>query len=134
MKRNPITEMISKRFLSCSLYAFLCPAVLAALSVVTSCTSKTDGAESPKCQTTATVKDLTGLDGCRYVLELQDGTRLEPVLDEAGQEPSVKGVLLRDGMKVTLTYTEAKDRLSACMAGKIVEVTCFSEAGGVDRE
>ncbi len=134
MKRNPVHKMISQPLFSRGLYAFLYPAVLAAVCVVTSCASKADGAGIPQCQTTATVKDLSGLDGCRYVLVLPDGTRLEPVLDEAGQEPSVKGVLLRDGMKVTLAYTEAKDRVSTCMTGKIVEVSCFSEAGAMDKK
>jgi hypothetical protein len=86
--------------------------------------------------TLATVKDLTGLDGCGFVFELTDGTRLEPVrLFYCGTPPLPKEVTedplynfeLTDGKKVRINYVEANDVATICMAGKTVRITCIEE-------
>jgi hypothetical protein len=115
-------------------YALLFVLSLFMLGSVTSCTDKTGLPEDNNCGVKATVKDLTGLDGCGYVLELENGERLEPSLDSASATPSIKGVTLQDGMKVTVAYQELKDRGSICMAGKIVEVTCLTQVGQASGE
>ena len=104
--------------------------VLAMLLIgsVTGCTEQAASPESPVCETKATVKDLRGLDGCGYVLVLESGEKLEPVLDAGQPSPTLKGIVLRDGMQVTLSYRELTDRGSICMVGKIAEVTCFSQS------
>jgi hypothetical protein len=104
--------------------------VLALLVIgsVTGCTGQATPPESPACATKATVKDLRGLDGCSYVLVLESGEKLEPLLDAGQPAPTIKGVVLRDGMQVTLSYQERNDYGSICMVGKIVEVTCFSQS------
>ncbi|MEE4176401.1 MAG: hypothetical protein V2I46_02710 [Bacteroides sp.] len=69
----------------------------------------------------AVLRDYAGLDGCRWLFELEDGQRLEPVnLHQYDVE-------LQDGLKVTITYTEATDMMSICMAGKMVNITCISK-------
>lgn len=64
--------------------------------------------------------DLTGLDGCSWLLELEDGTRLEPVnLNDFEIEP-------QEGLKVEVSYKEV-EMFSTCMAGLIVELSCIEK-------
>ena len=61
------------------------------------------------------LKDLTGLDGCGWVIELNNGTKLEPVnLSEFESSPS-------EGQKVCVKYTELNSA-SVCMVGIVVEL------------
>ncbi len=84
----------------------------------------------------ATIKDLTGLDGCGFVFELADGSRLEPKrLFYCGTPPLPKEVTedplhtfeFADGKKVRIVYEEIQDAMSICMVGKIVKITCIEE-------
>lgn len=69
----------------------------------------------------AMLLDYTGLSGCKWIIQLQNGERLEPVnLDEFDLMPA-------DSMIVHITYTEAPTMMSICMVGKMVEVTCITE-------
>lgn len=83
-----------------------------------------------------TVKDLTGLDGCGFVFELSDGTRLEPHrLFYCGTPPLPKEVTENplynfefvNGKQVRIGFEEVPDAMSICMAGKIVKITCIEE-------
>jgi hypothetical protein len=68
----------------------------------------------------ALLRDYTGLSGCRWVLELEDGERLEPVnLHELDFEP-------RDNLQVRVQFTEAEDMMSICMVGRMVNIVCIS--------
>jgi hypothetical protein len=59
-----------------------------------------------------TVKDYTGLDACRFIIELDAGIKLEPaVVDPA--------FVFKDKQRVMVKYVELHDRMSACMVGKI---------------
>ncbi len=69
----------------------------------------------------ATIEDFTGLDGCGWVLVLEDGTNLEPTNLNSQQ------VAPADGKKVWVTYTKAQNAASICMVGDMVEITCMSE-------
>lgn len=85
----------------------------------------------------ATVRDLTGLDGCGFVFELEDGTRLEPVrlVYFCGTPPLPKEITedplysfeFVDGKKVKIGYKECEDCASICMVGPIVKITCIEE-------
>jgi hypothetical protein len=89
------------------------------------------------CGTQATVRDLTGLDGCWYVFELNDGTRLIPVWDMGycGTPPLPKEVTedplynfqFTDGKKVSIGYELRPDVATGCMAGKSAKITCLEE-------
>lgn len=88
------------------------------------------------CTTTATVRDLTGLDGCGFVFELEDGTRLEPIrMFFCGTPPLPKEVTENplykfefvDGKKVAIDYEVCTDCMSVCMVGSIVTITCLTE-------
>jgi len=80
------------------------------------------------------VRDLTGFDGCRWVLELADGTRLEPEmpylkcgpLSKEFTEDPLYNFELRDGQKVRISYVEI-NRPSICMVGPTVKIICIEE-------
>ena len=116
-----------KRFLSLCLFT--------GMILFTACENEV---ETNSCNpgTLATVKDLTGLDGCGFVFELSDGTRLEPqLLLFCGTPPLPKEVTENplynfqfvDGKKVRIGYEEIPDAASICMVGKIVKITCLEE-------
>lgn len=75
-----------------------------------------------KCKVDAKVLDYTALDGCRFILELKDGTRLMPV------ELSDKEFLFSEGQQVKITYTEAKGVVSTCMTSAVpVKIECIQQ-------
>jgi len=75
---------------------------------------------SSKCITEGIVKDKTGLDGCKFLIELTDGTTLNPI------EFTDKSFELKDGQKIRFSY-ESVDAMNICMAGETVKITCISE-------
>lgn len=94
-----------------------------------------DAIKPNQCAIPATIRDLTGLDGCGWVFELEDGSRLEPVdifrcgtppVPEDQPEDVLANFELVDGKRVMISYTEI-DAVSACMVGKMVTITCISE-------
>jgi|JI102314A2RNA_FD_contig_41_2026374_length_975_multi_2_in_0_out_0_2 hypothetical protein len=69
---------------------------------------------------TAYFRDYRGLDGCIWVIELTDGTRLEPInLGDFDIVPA-------DGKKIDIAYTPVS-YASICMVGEIVEITAIVE-------
>lgn len=82
-----------------------------------SCAKKDACPDSQK----ATIVDRTGLDGCKLMIELKDGTMLEPTNLE---DFSIKK---EDGSKVWISYSDAENGFSICMAGKMIEIDCISE-------
>ncbi len=89
----------------------------------------------------ATVKDLTGLDGCGFVFELADGTRLEPMrlmfcgtnpLPQEVTEDPLYDFQFVDGKQVRIGYEEINDAASICMVGKIVRITCIEEINSIE--
>lgn len=86
------------------------------------------------CATLATVKDMRGLDGCGFVLVLDNGRKLEPVYPDRGwcgtvpdeQLTALERFTLQDGQRVAIGYQESP-RPSVCMVGQTVEITCISE-------
>lgn len=83
-----------------------------------------------ECATVATVRDLSGLDGCGFVFELEDGTRLEPERrvyvqpPNAGEDP-LYYYELKANEVVQISYQPSPDLSSACMAGDMVFITCI---------
>lgn len=88
------------------------------------------------CTIPATVRNLEGLDGCGYVFELDDNTKLIPVWEMlwCGTPPMPKEVTedplfsfeFVDGKRVMINYTEI-EAMNICMAGKTVKITCLKE-------
>lgn len=88
------------------------------------------------CETPATVRDLAGLDGCGYVFELIDGTRLIPAWDviycgtplpkEATEDP-LYNFQFADGRKVIIGYELRPNTVTDCMGGKPAKITCLDD-------
>jgi hypothetical protein len=123
-----------KTYADLGLYALLLLLSLILLGTVTSC-QKNEIPQPNACGTLATIRDLRGLDGCGFVLELENGERLEPVYDYGFcgtpplPAPTIDKVNFADGKRVSIAYKVLPDRGSICMTGKVVEITCISEAG-----
>lgn len=89
--------------------------ILLGLMLIASC-------EKEPCENAqkATFKDMTGLDGCGMMIELEDGKRLEYInLNDFEITPE-------DGKQIWVTY-ENYDGMSICMAGQMVKITCIAE-------
>jgi hypothetical protein len=89
-----------------------------------------------ECSTFATVRDLTGFDGCRFVFELEDGSKIEPIRPFifCGTPPHPKKITedplynfeFIDGKKVRLSYT-ITNNVSICMVGPVVKINCITD-------
>ena len=84
-----------------------------------------DEAPDPGC-TNATLIDATGLDGCGWMIQLFDGTRLEPTNLQDFD------LTLVDDLPVCVEYVEVNGLASTCMAGNIVELTSIVEGTRID--
>ena len=80
--------------------------------------------EESLCSIKATLEDYSDLDGCGFVIMLEDSTFLE--IGDYDEEPDFS---FRDGMTVNITYEEMKDIATACMVGTIVRITCMEKNG-----
>lgn len=106
--------------------------------MIVACTDESLEVHDPEvdCSTPATVRDLTGFDGCGFVFELQDGTRLEPIrfgffcgtppLPKEVTEDPLYNFEFIDGQQVLINY-EVTDSPSICMVGDVVKITCVKE-------
>ena len=74
----------------------------------------TDKKYDHKDEKEASVINMTGLDGCTYLIKLFSGERLEPI--------NLPADFKINGLKVLLTY-EAYEGASICMAGKMIKIT-----------
>ncbi|MBX2962382.1 MAG: hypothetical protein KF687_07715 [Cyclobacteriaceae bacterium] len=87
-----------------------------------------------ECATKANVKDLSGLDGCGLVFELEDGTILEPerrvyVQPPKPEEDPLYYFTLVPNQKVIIGH-EVSDAASICMTGQVVFITCIKPLYG----
>jgi hypothetical protein len=111
--------------------------ILSLSTALFSCEEKFDSSVPCDEGVVATVRDLTGLDGCGYVFVLNDGTKLEPLrLAYCGTPPLPKEITEDplfdfewvDGKRVIIGYEETKAG-SYCMVGPVVKITCLNELG-----
>jgi hypothetical protein len=110
-------------------------ALLVALMAVSVSCKKEEVTKESNCSPTikATVRDLKGLDGCGFVFELEDGSRLEPIMPtlefcyiiDSPIDPLLEFVFV-DGKEVKINY-EKVERVSICMVGPTVRITCIEE-------
>ncbi len=83
------------------------------------------------CNVRAKVVDLSGLDGCGIVLELENGTRLMPEKRTYIQAPKIEDDPLYyfdlvPGASVQIAYRET-NRANVCMVGPTVFITCITK-------
>ncbi len=69
----------------------------------------------------AEIADHTSFDGCGVLIELKDGTILEPM--------NLKDfdINKKNGTKVWIKYHDATNAGSVCMMGEMVEIDCIIE-------
>lgn len=99
--------------------------ILIACCTILSCSKPVNSLEtSSPCENSrhATIKNLTGLDGCSWVLVLDNGQKLEPT-----NLKSFDNIKLEDGKDVMVEYEEQPYAVSICMVGKIIKIICISE-------
>lgn len=112
--------------------------LLSLLLVIVFATACTESSVEPEaCNTPATVRDLTGLDGCGWVFELEDGTKLiphwqwgfcgTPPLPEGMAEDPLFQFEYVDGKTVFIDYTILTDMSTACMAGPVAKISCITD-------
>lgn len=85
-------------------------------------TSSCEKSEESDCESgvKGTIVDLTGLDGCGYVIELEDGERIEPTDWGKFEVP------IEDGQLIWVEY-HAVEAASICMVGEVVALDCMTE-------
>lgn len=98
---------------------------------LTGCFDRVICPEEP-CSEEATVVDLTGMDGCGLVLELENGGYLVPlrltyVKAPTPAEDPIYHYDLKAGEKVYISY-KRQEAASACMMGEVVFITCIRSA------
>jgi hypothetical protein len=112
------------------------PLLLIATLLTLSCEDEKITTDSCDNGVVATVKDLTGLDGCGFVFELSDGSRLEPqMLFFCGTPPLPAEITENplynfqwvEGKVVRIKYEELSNGASICMVGNVVKITCLQE-------
>ena len=67
-----------------------------------------------------TLVNKTGLDGCGWMIALNDGKTVNPT------NLNSFDIKLIDNTKIKFSYLEKNDLFDTCMAGKIVEITCVT--------
>ena len=68
----------------------------------------------------AKLVNMTGLDGCSWMIELNNGTKLEPTnLNDFS-------INLEENKKIWVVYHTAAQMASICMTGEIVTIDCIS--------
>lgn len=90
--------------------------VIFGIVLITSCSNESGCSKSVH----AKMRNLTGLDGCGWVLQLDDNSYLE------AQNLDQFEIEFVEGKELHVSYKET-DGGSICMVGKIVEITCLSE-------
>lgn len=93
--------------------------VLAVLLAFCACCKKKALSAADPCPFSGTIRDLDGLDGCGYLIELPGGELLNPLSYPEGFE-------FKDKKKIRFGYEVVPDVASICMAEKAtIEITCI---------
>lgn len=87
-----------------------------AFVLFTSCSSESGCSKSVHVK----MRNLSGLDGCGWVLQLNDNSYLE------AQNLTEFEIEFKEGKDLHVAYKEIGGA-SICMVGKIVEITCLTE-------
>ena len=96
---------------------FLILTLFIGLLAINSCNKESECENSHS----AKLVNMTGLDGCSWMIELNNGTKLEPTnLNDFS-------INLEENKKVWVVYHPAAQMVSICMAGEIVTIDCLSE-------
>jgi len=98
----------------------LIPIFLLLLLFLASCSEETS--EGPTVTDTGTVIDLAGISGCRIVIEMDNGTKIQPTYypDE---------FTFAEGQRVLVDYTKLNNLNNGCSEGTPCEISYIEELG-----
>ena len=68
-----------------------------------------------------TLKDLTGLDGCGWLIQLDNGIKLNPT------NLADFNIKLKDGKRISIDYTVQDGVMTTCMSGKSAKIIVLEE-------
>lgn len=68
-----------------------------------------------------TLKDLTGLDGCGWIIQLDNGVKLNP------SNLADFKITLKDGKRVSVDYQIQDGVMTTCMSGKSAKIILLQE-------
>ncbi len=94
------------------------------IAFINSCNKIKNTKNSQQCpnQVDGKIIDMSGLDGCRWMIQLNDGSKINPInLEDFG-------VTLKTNNNIKISYKENKDMMTACMAGKIITILCIYDS------
>tara|TARA_Y100000385_G_scaffold146386_1_gene152012 strand:+ start:154 stop:471 length:318 start_codon:yes stop_codon:yes gene_type:complete len=88
---------------------------------ITLCINSCNKQSECKNSQSAKLINMTGLDGCSWMIELTNGTKLEPTnLNDFNID-------LQENQKIWIVYHTAAQMASICMHGEIVTIDCISK-------
>ena len=96
---------------------FLIIGLILSFGIIMGCNSHANStkASKNKNETTGVFVDMKSIDGCQWIIKLEDGTKLQAVnLNKFDIEPA-------DGMKIEFTYKKS-DMATVCMMGQSIEI------------
>ncbi|AXO81659.1 hypothetical protein DZC78_15095 [Olleya aquimaris] len=111
MSKSQLNLIFKKKFI------YLIAITILGLSCANSKTTKNKTCPN---QVNGTLVNMTGLDGCGWMILLENNKKVNPI------NLKTFDITLKDQKKITFSYTEIKDRMDICMAGQIVEVNCIT--------
>ena len=77
--------------------------------------------EQNKLTATGTIIDISNVDGCGYVIQLDDGTYLEP------DNLETFSTIIKNNQRVHLCYEKIPKKASICMLGEVVSIVWIEE-------
>jgi len=109
-----------------------------AVLVLFSCQEKELIQNSGNCEIPATVVDMSGLNGCGYMIKLDNNELLYPVwrwgwcgtppLPEGAETDPLMNFEFRENQKVSISYELPEQEYgNICMSGTSVIITCIEE-------
>jgi len=96
------------------MFSAILVSVLASVSLF-ACENKNHGSRCEDAEE-GILRNMSGLDGCGWIIQLSDSTKLEPT------NLNVFDIELKDNKPVCVRYHELEDAASICMVGKVVEI------------
>jgi hypothetical protein len=118
--------------------------LLFAFIVLSVSCKKHEGLHHSACGTSATVRDIQSQNGCGFVFELTDGTKLEPsaptpTTHTCGSHNSqttsnpLSTFPFQDGQKVKIGYEIVNSTVNACGA-KAAKITCVEIVNSISKD
>lgn len=93
------------------------------IAMITSCSLIKNKKSNPQCpnQVSGILVDMSGLDGCGWMIQLENQSKLNPTNLEDFN------ISLENNKNINFSYSENSDLMNVCMAGTIVDIICITD-------